>query len=563
MPLPDTGTGQPWPPTNHEQAFRDMAMMDAWYAGDIEALETLYSTTRLVRQAGIWGQAKRFFMGTPNPGQQSQRPVKLHLPIPSEIARISAQTLYGEMPKIEIADLDDDGDVPDMAPESRKAANARLTDLLDDSAHAAFLESGELGSALGGAFLRVTWDKSVVPDGPFITAFAPDAAVPDFRFGRLAGVTFWTDLGTLDGTPGLYRLLERHEPGRVEWGLYSAMNAKELGTRLPLTEHPSTAGLADIVDAESGVDTGSELLTAVYVPNVKPVRLRRKDPVASNFGRSDYEGVDAMFDALDEVYTSWMRDIRLARSRIFVHRDLIDTGAPGQGSYFDADREVFTPLKGAPAALGTGAAASGANLVQAQQFNIRYLEHQETANEILRQIFLAAGYSPQTFSLADPHGTRTITATQVQAQEHLTMLTRGAKILYAQPQLQRLVAALLDVDAHVFGGPGRFGQMPEVQFPDASSPSIDALAQTLQLLRAAEAASTETLVQMLNPDWEPEQVQQEIARIKAEGPASASFLPDPTGMTGADFAAGSPGTAADGGLPVGGDPAGSSGGGSV
>jgi hypothetical protein len=541
-----------WPPPAYQHAYQDMEVNDAWYSGDVDSLEMHYATTQAVRTAGFWGQAKRFFMGTPVPGQQSQRPVKLHVPIPSEISRMSSQILYGEMPKVELADLDEDGDAPKLPDGKRKAANSRLTDLLDDSAHASFLEGGELGSALGGSYLRVTWDRSIVPDRPFITAVAPDAAVPDFRFTRLVGVTFWSDLAPVDGTNGQYRLLERHEPGTIEWGLYLAVNKDQLGTRVPLTEHPATAGLADIVSEESTVETGSELLTAVYIPNVRPVRLRRKDPVASNFGRSDYEGVDSLFDALDEVYTSWMRDIRVAKSRIFVSRDVLDVGLPGQGATFDADREVLVPVKNPPGGFGSSAGGTPMqSLIEAQQFTIRWQEHQSTAKDILVQIFTACGYAPATFGISTD-SVRTITATEVQAREKITSLTRGSKILYAKPQLQHLVAAMLDVDEYVFDGPGRSGQMPEVQFPDAAAPSIDAVAQTLQLLRAAEAASTETLVQMLNPDWEQDQIDAEVARIKAE---TTPTLPDPTSLTGADFAAGEPGGTGDrpGGEPGRGD----------
>lgn len=575
MPLPETGTGLEWPPASHQQALSDMQVNDAWYAGDIDALETLYATSRLIRKSSIWGQVQRRFYGTPVPGQQAQRPVKLHLPIPAEIARISSQILYGEMPKIAFEDLDQDGDTDsgeDLPETVRHAMNTRLIDILDDSVHAALLEGGELGAALGGNYLRVTWDQSVVPDKPFITAVAADAAIADFRYRRLTGVTFWSDLEPLNGTPGTFRLLERHDPGRIEYGLYHAMTNGQLGTRIPLTEHPYTAPLADIVDGDSGVLTGSTLLTAVYIPNVKPQRMRRKDPVASNYGRSDYEGVEDLFDAFDETYTAWMRDIRLGKSRIFASPDIVDTGTPGQGASFDADKEVFVPVKKGPGALGSPAAGStnGANYVQAQQFTIRWQEHQSTAQAILEQIFIAAGYAPATFGLDSGH-TRTVTATEVQAREKLTMLTRGAKLLYAKPEIQRLIGALMDVDQHVFNGPGRDGVLPEVQFPDAAAPSIDALAQTLQLLRAAEAASTETLVQMLNPDWEPDQVAAEVARIGNEAPKTPA-LPDPASLTGADFAAngpdgadGYPGdrfSAADGSTGPGvGGPAGAGGGG--
>jgi hypothetical protein len=98
----------------------------------------------------------------------------------------------------------------------------------------------------------------------------------------------------------------------------------------------------------------------------------------------------------------------------------------------------------------------------------------------------------------------------------MTMLTRAAKIMYARPQVQMIIAALLDVDRFVFNGPGRGEALPKVEFPDAATPSMDALATTLQLLAAAEAASTEVKVAMLHPDWDEEDIAAEVALIKAE-----------------------------------------------
>lgn len=540
VPLPESGPSTAWPPVSCEALFMDMALHDAWYTGDVDALATLYASNQLTRPSGLWGQAKRFFMGTPAPGQSAQRPVKLHVPVAATIARMSSQTMYGEMPKVVLPAADGSDGAADAGAEksgARKRANARLTDLLDDSAHAAFLEGAELGSALGGTFYRVTWDTSVVPDKPFITAVAADAAIPTFRFGRLVAVTFWTDLPPReDGTPGVYRLLERHEKGRVEWGLYVAADQKRLGTLVPLTEHEATKGLADIVDEESGVDTGTELLTAVYLPNVRPARVRRKDPVASAMGRSDFEGVEGLFDALDEVYTSWMRDIRVARSRLFVHRDVMKENGPGKGASFDADQEVYVPLTGTPTAIGSGAGSGPQKLVEAQQFVIRHEEHKATALDLLVQIFVSCGYSPATFGLDTGTNASSVTATEVMAREKMTTLTRAAKIMYARPQLQHLIAALLDVDEYVFHGPGRGGAMPEVSFPDAAAPTLEDLAEVVQLLRNAEAASTETLVALVNPDWEQEQIDAEVDKIRAE----RQILPDPTGMTGADLGGADP-----------------------
>jgi hypothetical protein len=42
------------------------------------------------------------------------------------------------------------------------------------------------------------------------------------------------------------------------------------------------------------------------------------------------------------------------------------------------------------------------------------------------------------------------------------------------------------------------------------------VAQTLALLRTAEAASTEVMVRMLHADWDDAAVTSEVARIQAE-----------------------------------------------
>jgi hypothetical protein len=453
---------------------------------------------------------------------------------------MSSSILYGEMVKVEIEDptvTDPDNapgentDSPGVPVKNKaiEAMNARLADLLDDGAHAVLLESGELSSALSGAFLRVSWDQSVVPDKPFLTVVAPDGAIPDFRFGRLAAVTFWADLAPISGMDGTWKLLERHEPGTIEWGLYHSKATGALGMRVPLTEHPATEGLANVVNQDSQVETGSELLTAVYIPNVKPNRSRRKDPVAANLGRSDFDAVEPLFDALDEVYTSWMRDIRLGKARVLIDRQMLDAGKPGEGSMFNADREVFTNIEGG---LGSGSGNNPPPPITQVQFKIRVQEHSETASNLLTRIFSAAGYSPQTFGEAGPNAVRTITATEVDSREKMTMQTRGVKIMYARPQLQHIFAALADVDAYVFNGPGRGDFLPDVEFPDASAPSMDALATTLQMLRAALLLSDETGVEMLHPDWDEQQVLDEVERLKTEKAALNPPLPDPMFLNG-------------------------------
>lgn len=88
-----------------------------------------------------------------------------------------------------------------------------------------------------------------------------------------------------------------------------------LGRLVPLTDYPDTEPLAGEVD-ENGLirlPAGCPPLVA-YVSTVKPNRLWRDMSAAANLGGSDYAGVEGEMDALDEVCSSWLRDIRLAKS---------------------------------------------------------------------------------------------------------------------------------------------------------------------------------------------------------------------------------------------------------
>lgn len=108
------------------------------------------------------------------------------------------------------------------------------------------------------------------------------------------------------------------------------------------------------------------------------------------------------------------------------------------------------------------------------------------------------------------------TATEVKAREKLSERTRDKKARYWASELGRLSAVLLDVDAAVFRGPGSGGDLPEVRFPPKVQEDTLELAQTAQALRTAEAASVETRVRLVHPDWDGDTVNTEVDKIMRE-----------------------------------------------
>lgn len=500
MPLPPNGAT--WPPESHSPSFAAMAIDDAWYTGNTDALSESYSRMPSVRpsqyRGGLVGSVARFFWGRPRDPQQSQ--TRLHMPVASDLATTSADLLFSEAPRI-------------LMPED--SGNSKSQDRLDEivntpAMHSTWLEAAEVSAALGGVYLRMVWDADFAQHVMVDTVHA-DRAVPEFKWGRLWAVTFWSQLQ--DDGNRVIRHLERHEPGRIIHGLYSG-DASSLGQLVPVTEHPETNWLADVLNSEGEILTGMEELTSAYIPNIRPSRQWRNFPQIAPLGRSDYEGVEPLFDALDEVYSSWMRDIRLAKARLIVPEAYLESMGPGKKQAFDDDQEIFVPIS----ALGKAGDAT----LEAHQFAIRNEEHRATSVEILRSILRSAGYSASTFG-DDPMAVST-TATEVKARERMSERTRDKKSRYWAAALGPFIQSLLKLDSMVFGSGAQTDEVPEVKFQETVQKDQLELAQTAKELRVAEAASTQTLVRMQHPNWDAVTVDEEVDRIDKE---RGSESPDP------------------------------------
>lgn len=486
MPLPPTGAA--WPPPAWAPYYAEMRVDDAWYSGDAARLARVYGHhPRPAERRRLWGRRSVEH-------RAGRRDHRLHVPLAGDIARTSADLLFADMPTITVED---------------KATQERLEQLLDEGrVQQTLLGAAEQAAALSGVFLRVMWDRDLA-DHPLLTVMQPDAAIPEFRFGMLRAVNFWRELeGSTDHT--VWRHIERHESGRIVHALYEG-TSDSIGRAVPLTEHPDTAELVDGLDDDGvSISTGIRDLTAAYIPNMLPNRLNRSSPI----GRSDFAGVHGLFDALDEVWSSWMRDIRLARARLIVPDGYLRDHGPGQGASFDDDREVWHSLK-MPPNEGSG--------ITLAQFDIRVAEHQATAEATMRQAVQTAGYNAQQFGL-EGRG-EAVTATEVDSRDQRAMVTRKKKAGYARHALADMLHVMLQLDAAQFGSritPER----PRVEFGDGVAESEHQTATTLDLLNRAGAVSTATKVKILHPDWDDTAVQAEVGLIVAETGAAA---PDPVG----------------------------------
>jgi hypothetical protein len=495
MPLPE-GKNLPWPPI--DATVRDaMADWDAWYSADPDRLAERYRNRgdKSVQnrpsqyRGGITGRFARWWWGQPTP--IGEKRVKLHVPLAGDIARTSSNLLFSEPPSITVA---------------HGATQDRIVEMIEGGLHTKLIELGEVCAALGGAYLRVVWDLEM-SDRPWIDVVHADGAAPEWRYGRLWAVTFWRVLA-VDGQQ-VTRHLERHERGYILHGLYEGTEGI-LGKPLPLDARAETKGLKPVVE------TGAlKHLTAAYLPNIRPARAWRNIPGAANLGRSDYQGIEGILDALDETYSSWMRDVRLGAGRVIVPESMLAGNGPGQGASFD-DREIYSGLN----VLQRADSSSQLTLVQ---FKIRIEEHRGTCLELTQQAVRQAGYSAGTFG-SDSEGAA-VTATEIRARNARSMSTRAHKALYGKIAIAEIIEAQLAVEAGLLFKGDVEVECPDVEFQDSISEDPKTLAETAELLRRAQAASTETIVRLINPDWDDDRIDDEVARIQAETGMSTQ---DPT-----------------------------------
>lgn len=476
-----------------------------WWEGDPARLQGHYrrqtqrpKVTPNQFAGGVKGAAARFWHGPPPSAEATP---KMHVPIAGDIAAASAAILFGNAPTFT---------APTVNGEVQEGAQLRIDALLNtDGVASDLLVAAESCAALGGVYGRVVWDTTHTPE-PRIEWVDVDNAYPRFVYGTLVEVTFWDILPNIQGDKHTYRHRTTYVPGGIRHELLAG-RADDMGSPVPLTDHPTTAPLAALVNEDSTIPTGCARVAAAFVPNRKPVVQWRGHPQLRHMGKSDFgPDIIGLMDALDEAYTSLMRDLAVGKGRIIASESLLKSGRPGSGFSFDVDREVFARVGDMPGKSGTIEP-----MLEAHQFAIRTTEHLELCADLVHRIITRAGYSPATFGLGQDGGQQT--ATEVRAKYTATIQTHRVKSRHWDAALTHLAWCVLDID-YALGNVGAvlLEERPEVDIAEAVAESVFERAQTIQALDVARAASTRTRVQLAHPEWDAARVDEEAALIMSE-----------------------------------------------
>lgn len=425
---------------------------------------------------------------------QRQGKCKVHVPVAADIAATSADLLFSEEPSFVCYDEETE--------DNESKQQKRLDELVDNNnLHGKLNEAAESCAVLGDIFLKLNWWKDEI-EYPVITVAQGDSAWAEFVLGVLKCIHFFSIVKRDTKKNKVYRVYERYEPGKITMAIYQG-DENRLGTDM------GDAALAEYGFAREIIPPVQDML-AVHIPNIKPNRRYRD----GNLGRSDFDELRNLMDSLDETYSSWMRDIRLAKARTIVPaeylkrkpQEMLDGLAQSASWEFDTDVESYVAMD----IRNPDGTVPGITM---QQFAIRSAEHAATCTDILRNIYAIAGYSPQSFGLDIDGMAQSGTALHI--REKKSFNTRGKKETYWKSPLESIMTAMVHLDNALWPEKGSDADdQVKVRFADSMANDISTMSSAVQMLRSANAASTEVTVQMLHPDWTKKQIAEEVERLK-------------------------------------------------
>ena len=445
------------------------------------------------KMAAAWSGDHHELSATARTGSFWKRKGKarIHVPLAADIASVSADLLFCERPRFTIFD---DSKGKNETPQQKRLDELVRKNGLYNKLH----EAAELAAAGGDVFLKLAYDME--QGYPVLTVIPTDNALSEWRLSELRCVHFFTVIKEEVGGTRVWRLYERYEKGRVYSSVYCGDNST-LGHEAP--------ALLEELGLEPETVLPVDAMAAAQVFNMRPCRI---NPGPEN-GRSDFEGQRDEMDALDEAFSSWMRDIRLAKARLIVPAEYLRRRPTddmfGENRFtwdFDEDVETYVALD---IANDKGMA------ITPSQFAIRSEEHAKAVETLMRNIISTCGYSPQSFGLDITGSAQSGTALHIREKKSYT--TRGKKVNYWDQPLEYILTVMLQLDRKVFGTTGIHDEdRVSVSFPDVLTEDIGTVANAVSLLHAAQAASLETLVKMQHPEWTQQQITDEVKLLISE-----------------------------------------------
>lgn len=270
----------------------------------------------------------------------------------------------------------------------------------------------------------------------------------------------------------------------------------------------------------------------------KPNKLPNNEFPNSPYGASDYAGAIPSYDALDEVYSEMVSEVRNNKSKRYVPENMIPHDKYGNAEDLDPFVKNYVKVAG-------DIDQEAQNKIEVTEINDKHESLQKKFDTILTTAINKAGLSPLALGVT---GLEAINSSDKSQQERnkTTLETRGLKLASWKPFIEEMLLQLLALYSWMqknlpidLEGMERIdidfsNCNVSVEFAPYILQSEKELIDTWGSAKSTyRVSSTINAVRKIHPDWSESQILDEVNRIRYEEGMSfdnPSGLPDLTGI---------------------------------
>ncbi len=258
----------------------------------------------------------------------------------------------------------------------------------------------------------------------------------------------------------------------------------------------------------------------------KPNKAPSLEFPESNYGASDYEGAVDCFDALDEITSGNVEEVRTNKTVRYIPEELIPRDLEtGDAMPFDDFADCYVKVKG-------DADQDSKNEVKVTQVSDKTESFLSKWEAALSNVCNRAKISPFALGL---NWLKAVTPSADSQREcnQMTLDMRDGKLKLWKPMLEEMLLRALQLNVWMRensdSGQGSFADIKftrentavQVDFGKYLEESVSEKINTWSAAKSQRIASTAECVKEIHPGWTDEQVQEEVNLIRSEDGNSA------------------------------------------
>jgi hypothetical protein len=460
--------------------------------------------------------------------------LKLHCGVPSLISSKMATILFGGgyTANVEIYRINPEGNVSDKIDKDKSQAVEDTIQVLSEKTALKDLleEAAQTESWSGHLFVKFSYDTAL-SQFPIIEVVDIRNAEVEKERGITKSITFknWYEYGTMTN-----KRVYCHKE------IYTTNDAGEAVIQNKLEELKSNGDIVEcaLTDIEETKEldpeitfTGLKGMIAFDKPNKTPNNEFPDSP----YGASDYMGAIDSFDALDEVYSEIIKEIRDNKTMRYIPDNMMEVDDDGVAK--------FNPYVTNHVKVHANLDQNSKNEINITEIADKTEQHKEKWKVALTTAINKAGLSPLALGIT---GLEAVNAGEQSQRERnkATLETRSMKLKKWTPFLAKLLLKLLEFNSWM-QRTLRVNQEGVdkievdwtncnvfVKFGDYITDSIKDKRTELGNAKQQGIMSIEQIIEEQYPDWSEEQKLAEINRIKFEQNMSFDTPDTLQGLTG-------------------------------